>query len=624
MDVEDSVMDHLSFFGGIWKRDSLERCRFVPPGPETVKEDWGWVGKKAELFLRGAPALCRIFTWDGLAILLRGYARPRGSSGPLDLERVIEELRCHYLEHGELALEKLDGSFSVALCDSHRERVILYRNLIGSGFTYYFPQPEGLLFSGNLGELAQLAGLSPCPNEEVLPTYFLFRCVPGRETLLKGFYRLLPGEEVSWDHRGVHRRQRQTFESLRGALIREQDAVDQVEDTLRNVLLDGNSYRPGAANLLSGGVDSSYLQAIWNFAIHQEDELPLSYSISVDHPYTWQDTDYAITASQALGTRHLLVPADSAYQEYLFDAVRTTAEPINHVQSAYFGHLAREMRRDGVRAGICGEGADSLFGLGLANQVHNARVLRQLLPLRWLRALAGTCSQMIRWNRLAYTFRLADRLEDWTWLEHPVNRVATFTDWPAVEACFGREAVLQACERRRQLLDQFAIPEEPLDRMHAIGYLGEAMDSAGLWATMFHRAGADLLCPFLDSRVLRLALNLPPQVRYRFRRPKDLLKRALKRQAPSFLATRSKLGFGQPIFDWLREGGQLRSQVDQLGSYAFLDRKLLSRLRREPTWFLYSLVVYDVWHRLIVEGASVREVGIPGSCEDRVVVRGVR
>ena len=90
-----------------------------------------------------------------------------------------------------------------------------------------------------------------------------------------------------------------------------------------------------------------------------------------------------------------------------------------------------------------------------------------------------------------------------------------------------------------------------------------------------------MLCPFLDSRMLRLALNLPADVRFRYRRPKDLLKRALTRHAPAELATRAKLGFGQPVFEWLAPGGQLRPSVDRLGDHPFVDRATLDRVRAE-------------------------------------------
>src|SRR3954463_10214733 len=107
-----------SYLGGIWKHGPMDRRRGNPPSPDTVQEDWGWVGDDAELFVRGAPSCGRLFTWDALALFIRGYARPRGSSGPLDLERLAEELRCHYLEHGTLAVDDLDGSFTLTLLDS--------------------------------------------------------------------------------------------------------------------------------------------------------------------------------------------------------------------------------------------------------------------------------------------------------------------------------------------------------------------------------------------------------------------------------------------------------------------------------------------------------------------------
>jgi asparagine synthetase B (glutamine-hydrolysing) len=594
-----------SYLGGAWKRGQAGR----PPAPGSVDEDWGWMGD-AELFVRGAPACARLFTWDALALLVRGYARPRSSSGPLDLERVAEEVRCAYLEHGTLAVDDLDGSFTLALLDGQAGRVVLYRNLIGAGPTYYHAGPDGLLFGGNLAELVEALGGEARANREALPPFFLYRCVPGRETLFADVYRLLPGEQLTWDERGLRRLQQHTFRHLCGAEgpTSPEEALEALDATMVAVLSDCAALRPGAANLLSGGVDSSYLQALWNGGVTAE-ELPTSYSVSVDHPHTWADTDYAITASQALGTRHVRNSADGPYEAHLLDALASTGEPPNHVQTAYFGHLARSMAARGATAGLCGEGADSLFGVGLANRVHNASVVRALLPSAWLRRSAGRMSDALGWPLLAATCRLADRLNDLTDLEHPVNRVAVFTDWEAVAACFGSAGVAEALAWRRELLGLYEVPPGPLSRLHASGLLGEAMDSAGLWATLFNAAGQDLLCPFLDTRVLRLALSLPGPVRHPFRRPKAVIKQALARQAPTELATRCKLGFGQPIFEWLAPGGQLASLVERIGAHEFVDGTVLERCRRRPTWFLYSLLCYDLWHKLFIERSLPRVSG---------------
>jgi asparagine synthase (glutamine-hydrolysing) len=588
-----------SYLGGALAPDASRRHALSADGV------WQWTGLAADLFLGARGNCCRVFTWDGLLLLIRGYARPSGSSSPLDLERVAQEVRAEYLEHGTLAVDALDGSFSLALLDGPAGRVVLYRNLVGTGSTYYHATPGGLLFGSNLADLVEAVGATPAPDRDALPAFFLYRSVPGRDTLFDGFHRLLPGEQITWDARGLTRLQRHTFASLRSRPIAAAEALDALEATMADAVRDCAAHRPNAVNLLSGGVDSSYLQVIWN-RVGPPSEAPPSVSICVDHPRTWQDTHYAVTMAEALGTRHMLVDADRPYATYLTDLLAATGEPPNHVQSAYFGHLARETTSCGFTAGLCGEGADSLFGLGLAGHLSIAATVRTLSPLRPLRRFGVFVAALAGRGELADAIRLADTLEDLTDSQHPMNRVASFADRDAVLACFGASAVADAEARRRALVDRVAPGGSLQDQLHAVGFLGEAAESASLWTTLFNRAGADFLCPFLDSRVLRLALNLAPSVRYRFRRPKDLLKRALARAVPKSLANRPKLGFGQPVFEWLAAGGQLRPLVEQIAAYGFVDRLALERALARPNWFLGSLLCYDLWHKLFIDRSLPR------------------
>src|SRR5262249_11960264 len=147
---------------------------------------------------------------------------------------------------------------------------------------------------------------------------------------------------------------------------------------------DCAALRPGAANLLSGGVDSSYLQMLWNRLAGRR-EPPRTFSVSVANPSGRRETAYALSASSWLGTRHTLIDADAPYADYLLQSIAGTGEPTDHVQTAYFGPLARTMAARGATTGLCGEGADSLFGMSLANRVQYAGLLRRLLPLPWLR-----------------------------------------------------------------------------------------------------------------------------------------------------------------------------------------------------------------------------------------------
>ena len=72
------------------------------------------------------------------------------------------------------------------------------------------------------------------------------------------------------------------------------------------------------------------------------------------------------------------------------------------------------------------------------------------------------------------------------------------------------------------------------------------------------------------------------------------------------MAYRFKLGFGQPVFEWMAPGGQLRSWVEQIGTYDFVDAGARTIALARPNWFLYSLLCYDLWHKLFIERSLPR------------------
>jgi asparagine synthase (glutamine-hydrolysing) len=595
------------YFGGIHRRAQLsgDTTATWPP----FRDGWkSWL--QGDLFVTTAGRSCSLFCWDTLALVIRGAIRTRSTQGRCELDRTAEEIRCHYLENGDLADSSLEGSFTLALLDGQAGRLLLYRNLVGAGFTYYHCCPSGLYFANNLTDLLNAVGTAPRVNHQALPTFFISRFVPGRQTLFDSYYRLLPGEQLTWDGDGFRRTQRDTFASFRADVVRESDSLEHLEATMNDVLGDCAARDADAINLLSGGVDSSYLQVVWNRLASAGNGMPDTYSISVDHPRTWPDTDYAMSASALLGTRHRLVAADRPYASYLLDLIATTGEPPNHVQSAYFGYLGRALVSEGKYTALCGEGADSLFGLGLANQLHNAKLVKSLVPFGIARRSAAALCRLLKRNGVANALWLADHMEFVTDVSHPINRAAVFTDWAAVEACFGPRSVQQALADRRSMLDHFQVSDDAMERLHAIGYLAEAIDSASLWTTLFNRAGADLYCPFLDSRMLRFVFNLQPAARFQFRRPKALLKAALVRNHMDALADKPKLGFGQPIFEWLGPGGQLRPLVEAISAYDFVDRRTLQSSLARPNWFLYSLLCFDLWHKMWIERSLPRIAGL--------------
>jgi asparagine synthetase B (glutamine-hydrolysing) len=591
----------IGYVGGI-----VERGTLTPPDVPGW-DLWHWCGPDHEAFLLAGGAGCHLVrSVDGsLAVLLRGFVVDTRSQDSRDHDSLARKVLAAYRDCEELPLDGLEGSFTLALFDGPAGRVIVYRNLVGDSHTYYHESPRsprgGLVLASNLADLLSLDRTSLRPCEEELPSYFLNRGVPGRNTLFAGYHRLLPGEEL--DHEGgcLRRRQRQTIGDLIEGRPIGAEAAERLDETIGQVLADYQAEGTATANLLSGGVDSSFLQAHWNRLLPPGSPRPRSYCVAVDHPRTRGDREYAESAAKVLGTRHCVVPADGPYLEYLVETMIQTGEMPGHVQLAYYLDLGRAMAERGETAAVLGEGADSLFGLSVATALQNASLLRRLLPSALLRRGAAAVAARLRGERVRDYFRLADYLHDYERLEHPVNRVAVYADWPAVEQCFGREAVVEAAAKRRALVDQHHVPDTPLERVHYAGVLGSSVNISALVTTLFARCGVRVFSPFYDSRMVRLAVSLSPRQRFRFRKPKALLKESLARQGFAGLAWRSKKSFGQPIFEWLAPGGQLAPAIERIDRYPFVPPETLEATKERPTWFLYSLLCYDLWNKLFVK-----------------------
>ena len=410
----------------------------------------------------------------------------------------------------------------------------------------------------------------------------------------------MPGELLLYDGRRSQRIQRQTIGGLKGSGIGG-DAVDAVEETMDRILADCAALHPHAVNLLSGGVDSSYIQVHWNKVRPETEGAPATYTVSVDHPATRADDEYAISAAQALGTHHTLVPVDVPIGTCLTETIAGTGEPPNHMQSCYFRFLARDLAARRIGAALCGEGADSLFGVGQTVAVQMARLFRRAIPGRRLREFGAILAERVGHPRLPSSLRLADRLEDVGAWDHPLNQVAVFTDLGAVTACFGASAVAAGFALRRELLDRYRIGDELMERVNFVGFLGEAVDSGSLWTTLF------------EPRRMRNVLPVPrfpddpagrddrPEKTLSFSQAQGTPQAGARRHVPSVLVDRSKRGFGQPVFEWLAPGGQLQSLVEQIGRHDFVAPDVLAASRSKaelvPVRFALLRSVAQAIHR---------------------------
>lgn len=595
----------IGFIGGIVRRSD---------DWSAYEANWSWCDGDIESFLSARGDDCRLFAEDDIAVLIRGHVVDTHSRRPRDVAGIAARIRQAYRDNSTLPIDGLEGSFTIGLFDGPNQRLLLFRNVMGSGDVFYHSGPTGVFVGSNLATVVESSGTTPRVNEADLATLFIYRTITGPNTLFAGFHRLLPGEQLDIRNGRVTCTLRQTLGDLQNEQLIGREALDRLEETMTQICADQAAEAPDAANLLSGGVDSSFLQVFWNRTAPGSQ--PRTYCVGVDHPRTRSDLEYALSAAAALKTDHQVIPGNDPYAGYLWETIAASGELPNHAQFCYFLGLARGMQEQGTTAALTAISADNLFGLSGANKIQNAAVLRRLCPTSWLRRGGAAIARLFRMSRLRDYFHLADRLYDLSYSEHPGNQVSCFTHWPTVKACFGASVQAGLATDRQKLLDRYGVSDRLLDRLHATSLLTSGITTGAFMTTILNYGGVRLFAPFVDSRLLKLVFNLSPRERFRFRQPKSLLKRSLDRNGHGILAHRQKLGWGQPIFEWLSPGGQLRPLVEEMDDHDFVDPTALAEAKARPNWFLYTLLCFDLWHKMFVSRTMSR-----GSAKPQIASR---
>jgi len=114
--------------------------------------------------------------------------------------------------------------------------------------------------------------------------------------------------------------------------------------------------------------------------------------------------------------------------------------------------------------------------------------------------------------------------------------------------------------------------------------------------------GLEVRCPFLDRKVVDLALQMPTQLR----KGKAILRHAFGGILPPSILQRSKMGFGVPLTEWLR--GSLRPMLEDamasLEKRGLLEAAEIRRLTSEHLAGaadhrdrLWLLLVLELWAR---------------------------
>jgi asparagine synthase (glutamine-hydrolysing) len=124
--------------------------------------------------------------------------------------------------------------------------------------------------------------------------------------------------------------------------------------------------------------------------------------------------------------------------------------------------------------------------------------------------------------------------------------------------------------------------------------------------------------PLLDHKLIEFVTRIPASMKMAGLETKHLFKQAIADLVPAEVLNRPKQGFGVPIQHWINQ--QLRERIrDTLSDPRTLQRGYVKRRyvellldehergRRDHAMALWSLLMFELWHRQYVDGKSAAD-----------------
>lgn len=505
-------------------------------------------------------------------------------------------------------IHKFRGMFAFALWDCSKRELWLVRDRMGVKPLYYSVHNGRINFASEIKALLQDKQQQRSVNEVAFFHYLSFLTSPAPDTLFAGIKKLECGSWLKVSASGLLEEYRywDVLDNVEPVAMLSDDEISKriLEELKVAVSLRKISDVP-VGIFLSGGIDSSTNAALFS---ERAGEKVKTFSIGYDREYgSYQsELEYAKLVAEEVGADYYerLLSIDDLI-EFLPRMVRLQDEPIADPVCFPVYFVSKLARDTGVVVCQVGEGADELFW-GYPGWKTALRLQRLSdLPLSHFFKKLGLVAMRSLGKELSFSYE---------WLRRGAAKQPIF--WGGAEAFTETQKWRLLSPRlRRELAGKSSWEVIAPIRQR---FIEKAKDPCWLnWMTYLDLnlrlpelllMRVDKMCmgmslegrvPFLDHKLVELAMGIPEDVKTRHGTLKYILKKAIRGIIPDIIIDRKKQGFGVPIHEWCLDklGGEMRRELDDFCAQTdFLDRDEVFRLIEEKkaaqVWYLFNFALW--------------------------------
>lgn len=509
----------------------------------------------------------------------------------------------------------MNGAFSAAVYDPGIKRLVLARDRIGMKPLFTATDGGFLYFASEIKALLAIKPELKSLSENAVHEYLIYGYVSAPATMFCGIERFLPARVAAYSAGGekyeqTYWRARYTPEYGRSAGA----FAGELLSTLNQSVKERMSSDAGMGAYLSGGINSSVIVALMSKISSVRTR---SFSIGFDEDGQ-TDLRFAARVAEMFDCLHHAFNVRSREIELLPDIVSYLDEPLADPSVLPAFQAARVVSRH-ARVIFNGEGADELFG-------GHERYLWETLAAVYTRV-----PKALRKGFIEKAIKLFPASTN-NFFENGVRKLRRFFEYSSYDpnyrhlsftSYFSGEslrALVPGFEKHRgAILDREKRYENDFNDGNFENWISSVLFSDFKYCLhnsvivknerMNAANSIETKSPFLDYKIVELAMKMPVDYKIKNLSLKNILKVMMQDTLPLYILHRPKTGFTPPIDRWFR--GDLRellcraltganSFVRSAFNAAFVKNMIEMNQNGMQNYSLqlYNLFILELWHKL--------------------------
>lgn len=461
-------------------------------------------------------------------------------------------------------VNRFRGMFAFAIWNTETRKLLLCRDRVGVKPLYWYLKGGLFMFSSELKAFHEHPEFDKSINQEAVSLFLQTGYIRSPYCIFQYAEKLSPGSFLEIDGSYEYKlwkywNPRDYTNNLMDSFS-EDEVINQCESTLTEAFKLRMVADVPVGMFLSGGIDSSLVTAL----LQKDSKIPLNtFTIGFEDPKL-NEADFAKKVASYLGTNHTeLYCKESDFTEIINELPDIYDEPFGD-SSGIPTFLVARLARQSVTVSLSADGGDELFtGYNRYLFAENLFSKFDKIPnflKEPLSDLVGnisvkTAQKIIKKLPINedYKRNIDARLPKL----QEILKAKSHLDFLYSSTIFITPKHLKTLHRNENipLIFDKGIQTEVGNRFAGYGiadiesYLeGDILCKVDR-ATM--RVALEGREPFLDNKVIELALGLPDHFKIRNGKTKWILREILYKYVPKELIERPKMGFGIPLDNWL-------------------------------------------------------------------------